>query len=159
MKLSHVSLLLVVLAACEEEPLAPDLRRPTLPSQDAPVVITGRVVRSGSTIGIEGAYLRVIEANAIARPDESGRYRLVLPASFRGRTVVVKVLAIGFNARNEIVTLNSDTVALDLAMSVYPFRLDCVVMTQVGVMETPEPDVTIRTPAPVPGKQKLRAVN
>ena len=157
MKLSQVSLLLVVLTACEEEPLAPDLRRPAVPGLEAPVVITGRVVSSDSAIGIEGALLRVTEANAFARADETGHYRLVLPAGFRDRTVGVTVLAIGFNARSEIVRLDRDTATFDLALAVNTCRLGVVVVTQVGVTEETEPGFTATTRTTVPGKPKIRA--
>jgi hypothetical protein len=156
MKLSHVSLLLVVLTACEEEPLAPDLRRPAVPGPDAPVVISGRVVSSGSDIGIEGALLRVTEANAFARADETGHYRLVLPASFRDRAVAVTVLSIGFNARKEIVRPGSGTATFELVM-VGNNCLGLVIVTQDGVQEAPEAESAATRRTAVPGNRKILA--
>ena len=155
MKLSQVSLLLALLTACVEDPLAPDPPLPRPLIDNGEVVITGRVVRSGSATGIEGGYLRVLETKAFGRLNENGHYRIVLPASFRGRTVAVTALAIGFNARTEVVRFDRDTVTLDLAMSVNTLRFDCLVVTETGVTEAPEPGFTVTT-RPVRGKQMVR---
>ena len=134
MKLLYVSLLLPLLAACETltEPEAPDLLK-TPPDQARPVVITGRVVNAATTVGIQGANVRVIEGAASVGTDENGRYRIVLPARFRGRAVPVQVRAIGFKPQSRTVALSGDPVIVDLAIAVDFVGLTCVAQFVVAV--------------------------
>ena len=119
MKFFHVSLLLPLLIACETptEPSVP--RLPTPPAEDRPVVITGRIVNAGVAVGLQGANIRVLEASASVGTGEAGHYRIVLPASFRGRVIPVNARAIGFYAQSKTVALNSDSVAVDFVMRVH----------------------------------------
>ena len=125
MKLLSVSLLLALVTACKEEPFAPVPGPPRLAPQDGPVVITGRVVSSASTTGQLGANVRVTEARASVGTDETGRYRIVVPAGYRGHTVSLSVRAIGFKVQNRTVRLDRDTVALDVAMAVDTVGISC----------------------------------
>ena len=144
MKLLSVSLLLMLVTACQEEPLAPVVRPPRAP-QDGPVVITGRIVSAATKVGIAGANLRVIEAGASVGPDESGHYRSVLPASFRGRTVPVNVRAIGFKRQDHSVAITSDTVTLDLSMIAEMLVFDCdVQISGEAYGKFTEPGITAR---------------
>ena len=143
MKLHSVSLLCVLLAACQEDPLAPVPRLPRAP-QDAPVVITGRIVSSASTMGVQAANVRVTEAKASVGTDEGGRYRIVLPARFRGQMVPVSIRAIGFKALTRSVRLDSDSVTLDAAMAAEAFQFHCELVIIAEAYGTPrEPGVSV----------------
>ncbi len=92
MKAAFVSVLLVLLAGCDLPTEPPSPKLPRMPDQTLPVVIEGRVVYSGrvvhaATNGLVGANVRVIEAGASVGTGEMGRYRMVLPATYRGRVI------------------------------------------------------------------------
>jgi hypothetical protein len=131
MKPAFVSVLLVLLAGCElpTEPSPPKL--PRMPDQTAPVVIEGRVVYSGrvvhaaTTNGLEGANVRVIEAHASVGTVETGRYRLVLPATYRGRAIAVNVRAIGFKPQTRMVMITNDVVTVDFSLADDALVLSC----------------------------------
>ena len=63
-------------------------------------------------MGVQAANVRVIEAKASVGTDEGGRYRIVVPASFRGQSVPVSIRAIGFKGQSRNVRLDRDTVTL-----------------------------------------------
>ena len=132
MKLLHVSLLLPLLMACQTltEPEAPDLL-PTPPDQAGPVVITGRVVNS--VLGVQGgAHVRVLEARVSGGTDETGRYRIELPARFRGRAVPVQVLRIGFKPKTRTVMVTGDTVTVDFSIDAAMMEFSCT----MGILDT-----------------------
>lgn len=124
MKFSYVSLLLPLVMACETptEPGGP--RIPIQPDANGPVVITGRIMIADGAMGIQSANVRVLEASASVVTDEAGRYRIVLPASFRERTIPVQVRAIGFSSQSRTVSLSRDRVSVDFAMAV--LRMSCM---------------------------------
>ena len=133
-----VSLLLALLTACElfEEPTAPRMRQAS-PDPARTVVITGRVVSSATSTGIAFANVRVLEAGASVGTDETGSYRIVLPARFRGRAVPVQVRAIGFKAQSQTVALASDTVTVTLAIEIETLVLTCNLAVSVGAGREP----------------------
>jgi hypothetical protein len=153
MKLTHVSLLLVALTACEEEPLAPDLRQP-VPNQDSPVVIVGRVVSSATAMGIQSAIVRVLDGAASVGTDESGRYRIVLPAKYRGQTVAVNVRAIGYRQQDRTVSLADATAAVDLGITMAA-QAGCILQEIVVRTAAPIHDAAFTASAKV--KQAVRA--
>lgn len=124
MKFFHVGFLLPLLMACET-PTEPSVPKLPLPPDELPVVISGRIVNAGGGVGIQGANIRVLEASASVGSGEAGHYRIVLPASFRGRIIPVNARAIGFYAQGKTVALNSDSVAVDFVMRVDTVLLSC----------------------------------
>lgn len=121
MRYSFVGFLLATLAACDlpTEPPAPRLPRQL--NDDHPVVVAGRVVNSGMNAALQVANVRVVEAGASVGTDEAGRYEIVLPAKFRGRIVPVNVRTIGFKPVTRMVALTSDTVTVDLEITMDTF--------------------------------------
>lgn len=153
MRFVSVSLLLVLLTACKEDPLAPVSRLPRAQAQDVPVVITGRLV-GASNAGIAGANLRMVEAGASVGSDETGHYRIVLPARFRGHIVPVNVRAIGFKALTRTVRLDGDTVTLDVAMAAHTLRFMCemvIIGDAYGTSREPGFSVNMRPATKVKG--------
>jgi hypothetical protein len=77
-----------------------------------------------------GANVRVIEAGASVGTVETGRYRLVLPATYRGRTIPVSVRAIGFKPQSRIVMITSDVVTVDFLLADDALVLSCYMGTR-----------------------------
>jgi hypothetical protein len=131
MKPILVSLLLSLLAACEipsePPPLDAGLRIP--PDVDGPVVITGRIVSAAAPTGIQAANVRVIDAGISVGTDETGHYRIALPASYRGQVVPVHARAIGFKPQGSSVALidGRATVDFELATDAMVFTCDLVI--------------------------------
>ena len=126
MKSFHVSLLLPLLIACETPTEPGGSKLPMPPDADGPVVITGRIMNADGAMGIQAANVRVLEASASVGTDETGRYRIVLPASFRERTIPVQVRAIGFSSQSKTVSLSRDRVSVDFSMAASVLRLYCM---------------------------------
>lgn len=127
MKRLFVCALLALFTACDM-PTEPPVKAPPVPDEPAPVVITGRIVESRGAAGVQGAFVRVPEAGVHAGTDKTGRYTITLPARFRGRVVSLQARAIGYNARNQMVTVTRDAVTVDLVMTVARFCCLCEVV-------------------------------
>ena len=159
MKPAHVSFLLVLLVACNDDPLAPVPQPTRALTDDAEVVITGRVVSSTSSLGIEAANVRVLDAGASVGTDATGHYRIVLPARLRGQTVPVNVRAIGFKQQNRTIALISDVVTVDLPIAMDTFQTSCVLQIVVRTNEAlDEPASTAATPAAEIIKHGVRVI-
>ena len=125
MKPAFVSVVLALLTACDlpTEPPAPKI--PLTPDEKGSVVVVGRVVSAENATGLQAANVRVFEAGASVGTDETGRYRIVLPARFRGRVVPLNVRAIGYNAQTLMVAIPSNSVTVDVGMTVSRMMLSC----------------------------------
>ena len=144
MKPALVSFVLVLLAACKDitEPPPPRLHDP---DDGRPVVITGRVINGSNQSGIQMANVRILDAGSSVGTDETGRFRIVVPARFRGLEVPVQVRAIGFRAQTVSVRLIGDTVSVDVPIALDTFSVGCVLAVVVVDVESSQ----IETPPKV----------
>lgn len=131
MKLLVVSFMLAVLTACDLPTEPPSPRLPRAPDQTGSIIIAGRVLNAADAVGVQAANVRVTEAGVSVGTDETGRYRIVLPARFRDQTVSVKFRAIGFNAVTRMVAITGNSVTVDLTISVSTL-LSCT----MGILDT-----------------------
>ena len=127
MKPALVSLLVPLLMACEipSEPPPPDAGLSIPPDVDGSVVMTGRIVNTAAPIGIQAANVRVIEAGISVGTDETGHYRIALPASYRGRIVPVQVRAIGFKPQVSRVALSNGRAIADFELAADAMMISC----------------------------------
>jgi hypothetical protein len=135
MKLSGVSFLLAVLAACDLPTEPPPPAIPRAPDEIGPIVIVGRVVHGPKAVGLQATQVRVTEAGVGVFTDEKGRYRIVLPARFRGQTVSVQFRAIGFSAASRMVAIASNSTTVDMGMTESMIMLGCT----MGIIDTAVP--------------------
>ena len=130
MKRLLVSFLLAVLSACDLPTEPPPAKIPRAPGETSPVVIVGRVVNG--TVGLQAANVRVTEAGVSAGTDETGHYRIVLPARFRGQSVTVQFRRIGYNVATRMVAITRNSVIVDLVMSENMLQVGCT----MGILDT-----------------------
>lgn len=125
MRSFFVSVLLALLAACELPTEPPPSRIPRRPDAGDSVVIEGRIVSADMNVPLHVANVRVIEAGASVGSGETGRYRIVLPATYRGRIVPVQVRAIGFKAQTRTIVLADNQARIDFDLTVDTIGLTC----------------------------------
>jgi Ca-activated chloride channel family protein len=112
------------------------------------IVIQGRVTDATRGVGIAGANVRIIGAQVSVGSVDSGHYRIVLAARFRGQEVELNVRAIGYKPATRTMKLVSDTNTVDFALQVDANRLDEVVVTGVTAGNS---TITIRGTKSLPG--------
>jgi Ca-activated chloride channel family protein len=95
------------------------------------VIVTGRITSAQNRAGLEGANVYSREAGVSVGTDSAGRYRLVLPTTWRDREFVLHARSIGFKPESRTLRLTSDSTTVDFALTVDMNRLSEVVVTGV----------------------------
>ena len=98
-------------------------------SESVPVVVAGRVTDAGSRAPIAGATVSLQGGNLGATTDSSGRYRLSLPATTRGKSITIDARRIGYRPVQRTVRINADSLTLDFALSAAAMYLSEAVVT------------------------------
>jgi hypothetical protein len=120
-----VGFLLAALTACELPTEPPPSRIPRQLDVGDSLVIEGRVVSGAMNVPLQAANVRVIEAGASVGSGETGRYRIVLPAKYRGRIVPLQVRAIGFKPQIRTIALTGSLASVDFDLVVDAIELTC----------------------------------
>ena len=120
-----VGVLLAALPACDLPTEPPPSRIPRQPDAGDSLVIEGRIVSAAMNVPLQAANVRVIQAGASVGSGETGRYRIVLPAKYRGRIVPLQVRAIGFRPQIRTIALTGSQASVDFDLALDTNRMTC----------------------------------
>ncbi|HUF28695.1 MAG TPA: carboxypeptidase-like regulatory domain-containing protein [Gemmatimonadaceae bacterium] len=117
-------------------------------ARPAEIVIEGQVTNAETGAGIGGIQAYVQSAASSAVTDSSGRFRLTLPDTLRGSSVLVSARGIGYAARAEEITLHGGTARVDFALSSSAVALQSLVVTGTAERRARAADVMSERAAP-----------
>jgi TonB-dependent SusC/RagA subfamily outer membrane receptor len=102
----------------------------------AQAVLTG-TVRSDAQVPIAGAAVAIPSLNLVTLTNDNGNYRLVVPADrATGQSVTMLISSIGFESREQQVTLRGPAVAQNVTLETQAILLDEILVTgTAGRME------------------------